>query len=213
MGANMKRTRFVVPGAFLALCAACSSTPVPVSVAVATIEHDFQKMGSIGLSAVASGNSKDESAFKDQVFRRQCIYKTHDPIVAITVKDFTLALAGTFTDTGKGTVGAVTAVPVVGLEFDVAKGQTQTVTLPVTFAPLSDLPRVYFAQQLSYLTAIPSTVPAGSDIDNFRKGQLSQIIENTNKLNQYVVDSQKNFDPTKCPANPHLPGVFLQDMQ
>ncbi|CAM8817218.1 hypothetical protein NCW_00674 [Burkholderia pseudomallei] len=208
----MKRIKLIVPSTLIALCAGCSSTPVPVSVAVATIEGDFQKVGSIGLSAVASGDDAEKSKFKDQVVRLQCYYKKSDPIVAATVKDFTLALAGTFTDTGKASVGAITTAPAVGLEFDVAEGQTQTVTLPVTFAPLSDLPRVYFAQQVSYLTTIPSTVAAGSDIDNFRKDQLSQLVKNTNTLSQYVTSLQKSFNVDNCPtvsATP--PPPVLQD--
>jgi hypothetical protein len=209
----MKRITVMGSSAVISLCTACSSTPVPVSVAISTIEHDFQHAGSIGLSAVAAGGGFEKGIFQKQVHDRQCFYRTSDPIMAATVKDFSVALSGTFTDTGKATIGTVTAVPAVGLEFDVAEGKTQTVTLPVTFAPLSDLPRIYFSQQLSYLSAIPSTTTPGSDIDIFRKNQYTKIVKNANKLDEYVTEFQNSYDPKNCEPNVQLPGPVLEEYQ
>jgi hypothetical protein len=98
----MKEKAVLVPSAVgLVFCAARSSTPVPVSVAVATKEGDFQKVGSVSLSAAASGDQDEKVNFEKQIRQAQCYHNKANPIIAATRKDFTVTLAGTFTDSVK----------------------------------------------------------------------------------------------------------------
>jgi hypothetical protein len=186
-------------GAVATIISACSSTPVPLSVAVGLIENDFKTVGNVSLSAAASGNEIEKKSFYDKVQYAQCFYSKANPIIPAAVKDFSLALAGTFTNTGKATV-TVAPTPGAGFEFDTARGQTQTITIPVTFAPLSDLPRVYISQQLSYLSSLPPDSALSDNLKKLKKDQVDEIMVGADTLKTYVSDLQINFKTVNCGA-------------
>ena len=70
-------------------------------------------------------------------------------------KEFSIALAGTFSVAGGGGVAAIGAVPTESLSFTVTTGQTQTLTVPLTFVTLTSLPNLYLSQNLAYVNAAP----------------------------------------------------------
>lgn len=188
------------------LCTGCQSNFVPISVAIKTMEEDFHNVGSVSLSAAALGDQNELKAFRQKVREAQCYYGESDPILAATVKDFSLQLTGTFTNTAKGT-GSITAVPVAGLELDIAEGQTQQVTVPVTFAPLSDLPRVYMAQQMSYLSNLLSITKQNSagDVSQVVSDQITDITKNTAKLGKEINQLVASYQSAQCAAESKRP--------
>lgn len=122
--------------------AACNSAsqPVPMDVPIRTIEIDLQKAAVIPLSDISASDTGRLNTVADSIFSYQCFYKMPNPVIAVLTTQFSLGLQGTFSQGGKVSVGGIGTAPTAGLEYDVSNGQQQTLTLPMAFVTVADLP-------------------------------------------------------------------------
>ncbi len=106
--------------------------------------------------------------------------------------EITIDLTGSFTANGGFAVGpAITGGPPFGLSGNVIRGQTQALTLPLTFAALSDLPDVVAAQRASLFANLPASA---------RRAGLKRLLAQRNTLRAETRTLIKGYDPRQCPA-------------
>jgi len=143
----------------LTACASEIAKPVGLDVALRGVEEDMKAASAVSLLDVLSRDAIQEDEFKRAIVQAQCFYRRPNPLIPVMVKDFTLALQGTFTGQGRFVVFGI-AVPTGGIEISTAKALQQTVTLPVNFTSISSLPDVYIQQKASYVKDFPETEKA-----------------------------------------------------
>jgi hypothetical protein len=143
----------------LTACASEIAKPVGLDVALRGVEEDMKAASAVSLHDVLSRDAIQEDEFKRAILQTQCFYRRPNPLIPVMVKDFTLALQGTFTGQGRFVVFGI-AVPTGGIEISTAKALQQTVTLPVNFTSISSLPDVYLQQKASYVKDFPETEKA-----------------------------------------------------
>jgi hypothetical protein len=159
----MKRIERLVAIVFLCsaltACASETAKPVGLDVALRGVEEDMKAASAVSLHDVLSRDPIQEDEFKKAILQAQCFYRRPNPLVPVMIKDFTLALQGTFTGQGRFVVFGI-AVPTGGIEIGTAKALQQTVTLPVNFTSISSLPDVYLQQKASYVKDLPESEKA-----------------------------------------------------
>jgi hypothetical protein len=156
----MKNIQPLIAIAFLSAaltgCASEIAKPVGLDVALRGVEEDMKAASAVSLHDVLSQDANQENEFKRAIVQAQCFYRRSNPLVPVMVKDFTLALQGTFTGQGRFVVFGI-AVPTGGIEISTAKALQQTVALPVNFTSVSSLPDVYLQQKASYVKDFPES--------------------------------------------------------
>jgi hypothetical protein len=101
---------------------------------------------------------------------------------------FTLGLQGTFTQGGKVSVGGVGSTPTAGFEYDVSSGQQQTLTVPMAFVSVSNLPSLYLSQNLAYLTGMG---------DAQKKTQVDTLLKNESDLAAHLEPISIEAEPMR----------------
>ncbi len=133
----------------LAGCAA-PSRPITIAAALQELQGQLRAAGAIS----ATGASPE--AFAAAVHAAQCEARAADPEVPILGGEVTIDLTGSFTVSGGFAIGpAITGGPPFGLSSSLSRGQTQQLTLPLSFAALSELPDVSAARRLALFSALP----------------------------------------------------------
>ena len=138
----------------LSACSAGSVSPVTISQAIAGVQADLTKAGVVSVSGVQSWKADQAARFDANVRALQCAQHTSDPVVAMIAGPVTMALSGTFSQSGSFSVSAASALPVFGLQAEASRTKGQTLNVPVQFVPLSALPDVESGRQVGYAGAL-----------------------------------------------------------
>jgi len=156
----MRRTGWLIILGSALLSGAChnmevyGSTPISIQEGLALVERDLARTNPIVLSDV----ERNPSGVAASIFAAQCLSRTSNPPVPVITAALSVALTGTFTSTPSAQIGW-SAGPAGQLGFQVAKGETQSLTIPVTFVSASSLPNVYLWQNLALLTGFDAKDP------------------------------------------------------
>ncbi len=98
---------------------ACAIHPARISTtipqAMAGIQASLAQAGAISVSHAADWTPDQVARFGQAVRAAQCSQGMADPVIGTVVGNVTLALSGSFTQSGQFTVGAVTTTPTVGI--------------------------------------------------------------------------------------------------
>ncbi len=185
-------------GAALALAvSACAAPSRPVTVAAALHELQAQLQAAGAVSATGAGPVRFAAAAR----AAQCEARSANPVVPILTREITVDLTGSFTATGGFAVGpSATGGPPFGLTGGLSRGQTQALTLPLTFAALSELPDVVAAQRATLFTALP---------DAARRTALRHVLAERDSLRAQVRAAIDAYDPARCapPPRPNPDGT------
>ncbi len=190
----------VVPtAAMLAMLAGCAAPARPITIAAALHELQGQLRAAGAISAAAAA----PSAFAAAVRAAQCEARTADPEVPVLAGEITIDLTGSFTVNGGFAVGpAITGGPPFGLSSSLTRGQTQQLTLPLSFAALSELPDVSAARRLALFSALPQAA---------RARETRRVVAQRDALRARTRRLIAGFDPRACdgakarPAGPFHP--------
>ena len=135
-----------------AMLAGCAAPSRPITIAAAL--HELQ--GQLRAAGAVSATGATPAEFAAAVRAAQCEARAADPEVPVLAGEVTIDLTGSFTVNGGFAVGpAITGGPPFGLSGSLARGQTQQLTLPLSFAALSELPDVSAARRLALFAALP----------------------------------------------------------
>ena len=171
--------------AALLLLAGCeaASRPVTVGEALDQLQKQLRDAGAIN-PATADPNQLAAAARAEQ-----CAAMTADPEVPLLAHDVTVTLSGSFTATGGFTVG--TAALGSGLTASASRGQTQQLTLPLTFVALS---HVADAIETDRLAAIPAAMPARQ-----RRTAIADLHGDRDALAARIDGLVRSWTPALCP--------------
>jgi len=167
----------------LAACAQ-ASRPVTIKTALGELQRQLQEAGAI--SAVGA----DPERFAVAVRHAQCAAGTANPEVPLLQHDLTVDLSGSFSATGGFSVG--NAVLGSGTSFGLTRGQTQQLTLPLTFVALSEIPDYSAAQRLEPLAALPKAVQAP---------EVRAIVRERDALRGRIDALIEGWAPGQCRSN------------
>jgi len=185
-------------------CTSSGAPPsIPLDQAIYEVENNLQKAAPVYLPDLIAKDGVTKDRAVEGIQRAQCAAYNENrqnsinsnPFIPVMTKEFSIALAGTFSATGGGGVVGLGGVPVPtgSLSFTVTAGQTQTLTVPLTFYALASLPNVYLSQTLSYYSGVA---------DEVEKKKLGAVVlANREQLDQEVEYLMKN-KPTadRCTA-------------
>ena len=181
----------------LALLAGCAapSRPVTIAEALATLQSQLRAAGAINASA------STPAQFARSVRSAQCEADNADPEVPILSREITIDLTGSFTAGGGFAVGpAITGGPPFGLSGSLTRGQTQGLTLPLTFASLSALPDVVAAQRVALFSGLPAST---------RRAETRRALVSRDGLRRRIRVLIAGFDAGRCvTAAPAMIGVL-----
>ena len=173
--------------AALALLAGCAAQSRPVTIATALHELQSQLQAAGAVSATGAGPVR----FAQAAHAAQCEAGTANPEVPILAREITIDLTGTFTANGGFAVGpSITGGPPFGLSSSVTRGQTQGLTLPLTFAALSELPDVVAAQRAVLFSGLPAAA---------RNTGMRHVLAERDGLRTQTQALIAGFDPRACP--------------
>lgn len=188
-----------LPLAGLALLAGCAAQSKPITIATALHELQSQLQAAGAVSATGAGPVR----FAQAARAAQCEARTANPEVPIVAHEITIDLTGTFTANGGFAIGpAITGGPPFGLSSSVTRGQTQGLTLPLTFAALSELPDVVAAQRIVLFSGLPAAA---------RAIETRRVLVDRDGLRLQTQALIAGFDPQAClraasqPAGPWHP--------
>lgn len=150
------------------------STTIPQ--AMAGIQSSLAQAGVVSVSHAGDWTPAQDALFVRAVRAAQCSQDRADPVVGTIAGDVTLQLSGQFTQGGQFTVGAITTAPTFGVQGDATQTRGQTVSLPVSYAPLSSLPDVEMSRQLGYEAEI------FSQNDGARHAEAARLIADQREL-------------------------------
>lgn len=186
----------LVGGMLLAGCAS-QSRPVTIANALDALQTQLQAAGAV--NAAGAGPARFAVAARSA----QCEAKIANPEVPILAHEITINLTGSFTANGGFAVGpAITGGPPFGLSASVARGQTQELTLPLTFASLSELPDVMAAQRVLLFAGLPAAD---------RTIEMRRVLAERDDLRRQTTALIAGFDLALCtgdgiqPAGPWHP--------
>ena len=189
----MKGLGSILALAMLSGCAA-QSKPVTIAQALDALRSQLRSAGAIN-AGVAS-----PAQFARSVRDAQCESGSADPEVPILAHEITIDLTGTFTANGGFAVGpAITGGPPFGLSGSLTRGQSQGLTLPLTFAALSALPDVMASQRLALFAGLPASAKAAG---------ARVVLADRDVLRRRIRLLIRRFDPAKCVVTSGDTGVF-----
>ncbi len=164
----------------------CVAASRPITIAQALDELQTQLQAAGAVSATAAGAGQFEAA----ALAAQCAARTANPAVPFLSHEITVNLTGSFTATGSFAVGpAATGGPPFGLSAGGTRAQTQGLTLPLTFAALSELPDVVTAQRVALYAGLPK---AARDVE------IARLVAERDELRQRTAAVIASFDAAKC---------------
>lgn len=184
----MTRARALRIGACLAslVLASCGETrlsrPLTIAAALAELQAQLRAAGAI------SPMTQDPAALAASVRHAQCEAMTADPEVPLLEHELTVTLAGSFSATGGFSVG--NAVLGSGLNAGVTRGQTQQLTLPLTFVALSEIPGELASLQLAPLETLPTAI---------RARETARVLADRDALAQRIAVLIAQWNPASCP--------------
>ena len=169
----------------LPLLAGCeaASRPVTIGDALDQLQKQLRDAGAI------SPTVADPSQFAAAARNEQCAAGNADPEVPLLSKDITVTLSGSFTATGGFSVGD--AALGTGLTTSATRGQTQQLTLPLTFVALSNLPEAIEAAQLAM---IPAVAPPAQ-----RRDAIATARRKREVLSARIGPLVASWTPASCP--------------
>ena len=178
-------------GAALLLLGGCgAAAPKPATIAEALHALQTQLAAAGAVSATGAGPVR----FAQAARAAQCEAGAPNPEVPILAHEITIDLTGSFTANGGFAVGpAITGGPPFGLSASLARGQTQALSLPLTFAALSELPDVVIAQRI----ALFANLPAAS-----RKIENRRLLAERDAQRRQIRALIAGFDPRTCSGAP-----------
>ena len=175
------------------LVAGCASQSRPVTIAVALDELQNQLQAAGAVSVVGAGPVR----FAQAARAAQCKAQAANPELPILTNEITINLTGTFTASGGFALGpSITGGPPFGLSSSLVRGQTQQLTLPLTFAALSELPDVAAAQRIALFTGLPARARAAG---------MRHVLEERDALRRQTRRLIMAFDLRRCPVQPGAP--------
>ncbi|NVN37165.1 hypothetical protein [Komagataeibacter swingsii] len=180
--------------AFLFACmvglSGCAVHPAKVSTtipqALAGIQASLAQAGVVSVSHAGDWTEKQDALFVRAVRSAQCSQGRSDPVVVTIAGDVTLQLSGQFTQGGQFSVGAITTAPTFGIQGDASRTRGQTVSLLVSYAPLSSMPDVEMGRQLGYEASM------FAQNDDARHAEAARLIADREELRgrvQAMIDS------------------------
>lgn len=182
--------RILSTGLLLAGCARASA-PITIGQALAELQRELQAAGAV--SAVGS----DPARFAQQVLAAQCAAQEADPEVPVLAHDLTVDLSGSFSATGGFTVGST--VVGTGITASATRGQTQQLTLPLSFVALSEVPAAVAAQRLVPLAALPEAS---------RRMEVTRVLAGRNALRVRIDRLIASWTPASCRGAAAPGGLF-----
>ncbi|MBS1088349.1 hypothetical protein [Gluconobacter wancherniae] len=138
----------------LSACSAGSVAPVTISQAIAGVQADLTKAGVVSASGVQHWTADQAARFDANVRALQCAQQTSDPVVAMIAGPVTMALSGTFSQSGSFSASMSSALPVFGLQADASRTKGQTLNVLVQFVPLSALADAEAGREVGYAGAL-----------------------------------------------------------
>jgi len=185
-------------GAMLMAGCAAQSRPVTIAEALHELQSQLQAAGAV--SATGAGPVRFAAAAR----AAQCAGGTANPEVPILLHEITIDLTGSFTANGGFAVGpAITGGPPFGLSASLVRGQTQGVTLPLTFAALSELPDVVAAQRATLFAGLPEAT---------RTTGMSSVVAERDSLRRQTQGLIAHFDPAACIRKTSEPAGLFHPM-
>ncbi len=181
-------------------CSAGSPSTVTISEAISGIQMDLTKTGVVSVSGVQTWTTDQTARFDTNVQALQCAQQTSDPVVAMIAGPVTMALNGTFSQSGSFTASVSSMVPVFGLQADASRTKSQTLDLPIQFVPLSALPDAEMAREVGYAGDLLT------QSDALRQSEGDRITASRDALTQQVQKLIGLF-PGSCPTEPVHPFV------
>ncbi|MCE2563411.1 hypothetical protein [Komagataeibacter sp. FNDCF1] len=118
--------------------------------AMASIQSSLAQAGVVSVSHAGDWTEDQDVLFVRAVRSAQCSQGRDDPVVGTIAGDVTLQLSGQFAQGGQFSVGAITTAPTFGIQGDASRTRGQTISLPVSYAPLSSMPDVEMGRQIGY---------------------------------------------------------------
>lgn len=186
----------------LGACTHAGRVQTTVPAAMAALQSTLAQAGVVSISHAGEWTSGQAARFARNVRAAQCSQQAADPVVGTISGDITLQLSGNFTHGGQFTVGALTTAPTLGLNADASRTDTQQISLPVSYAPLSSLPDVEMARQMGYETAL-----FGQN-DIIRHDEARRLIHDRETLRQAATGLIRSWQPHDCgpllPVNPFV---------
>ncbi len=129
----------------------CTPTLVPLKDALMAVQRDLLDSKVMNISDLIGSDNATAETVKKRIRSFQCFYDKANPVIPVFAQDFTLSLQGTLTVGGNISGGATGPVPAGNIGFSVSNAKTQGLTVPILWAPLDSLPKVFFQQQMGYL--------------------------------------------------------------
>ncbi len=164
----------------------CVAASRPITIAQALDELQVQLQAAGAVSATAAGVGQFEAA----ALAAQCAARTADPAVPFLSHEITVNLTGSFTATGSFAVGPpATGGTAFGVSAGATRAQTQGLTLPLTFAALSELPDVVTAQRVALYAGLPKAA---------RDAELTRLVAERDELRRRIAVVIAGFDVGKC---------------
>lgn len=162
------------------LLSGCAVHPAKVSTtipqAMAGIQSSLAQAGVVSVSHAGDWTPAQDALFVRAVRAAQCSQDRADPVVGTIAGDVTLQLSGQFTQGGQFSVGAATTVPTFGVQGDASRTRGQSISLPVSYAPLSSMPDVEMGRQLGYEASI------FAQNDDARHAEAARLIADREEL-------------------------------
>ena len=190
---DLVTTPLPLAGALLAALAGCAAPSRPVTVATALHELQRQLQAAGAVSATGAGPARFAAAAR----AAQCEVRAADPVVPILTHEITVGLTGSFTATGSFAVGPpATGGPPFGLSGGVTRADTQALTLPLTFAALSELPDVVAAQRATLFAGLPAAS---------RSTAMRHLLAERDVLRTQTRALVAGYDPAQCASPPPAP--------
>lgn len=196
--------------AFLFACmiglSGCAVHPIRVSTtipqAMAGIQSSLAQAGVVSVSHAGDWTEDQDALFVRAVRSAQCSQDRADPVVGTIAGDVTLQLSGQFTQGGQFSVGAITTAPTFGVQGDASRTRGQTVSLPVSYAPLSSMPDVEMGRQIGYEASM------FAQNDDARHAEAARLMSDRDELRGRVQALIDTWSTSECvKAVPDVPFV------
>ncbi len=183
--------------AFLTGCSDRPQVATTIPQAMASIQDSLARSGAVSVSHAASWTPEQATRFEQDVQAVQCSQQRSDPVVGVLAGTVTGTLSVQFTQGAQATVGALTTAPTIGAELSGSRTHGQSLTVPLSYAPLSSLPDVEMSRQIGYETELLA------QNDDTRHQEAARLIQDREELRAHVAELIANWDMAQCA--PHAP--------
>lgn len=190
----MGNRKSILLACMIGLSGCSSHAPIPTTIpqAMTGIQTSLSRAGVVSVSHAGEWTPEQDALFVRSVRVAQCSQERADPVVGTIAGDVTLQLSGQFTQGGQFTVGTITTAPTFGVQGDASRVRSQTVSLPVAYAPLSSMPDVEMGRQIGYETAI------FAQNDDARHSEAKRLIADREELRGRVQSMIDTWTIAEC---------------